>query len=244
MKACALKSVLFAILLSLVLANLAKAEYPIGVNGGDWIIYDAEVTYLGQTIEESVNLTIQTVEGVLITGTFEVTTQGQYVVPTEQFTLDVSTEIGQSARGFIIPANLTVGSSVPGEFATVQNLTDWNGRTAVVANAPAPFLQYPSQVYWDQATGVLLQANGSSPSSDYRITLVDTSLWNNGFFGLDLTTLATLVVGVIAALLVVYSFVVRRIKAKHSEQSAQDFQPMSISTRRIKKAGRFWTRKI
>ncbi len=77
MKPRALRSVLFVILLGLVLANFAKADYPVGVNRGDWMIYDAEVTYLGQTFEESVNLTIQTVEGVLITGTFEATTQGQ-----------------------------------------------------------------------------------------------------------------------------------------------------------------------
>lgn len=223
---------LFVILLGIVVTNFAKAEYPVGVNGGDWMIYDAEVTYLGQTFEESVNLTIQTVEGVLITGTFEATAQGQFVVPTEQFTLDVSTEIGQSARGFIIPANLTVGSSVPGESATVLNLTDWNGRTAVVANASAPFLGYPSQVYWDQATGILLQANGSSQSSAYRITLVDTSLWNNGFFDLNPTALAVLIVGGISTVLVIYSILVRRRKAKYSEQSPQNVQPAKISARK------------
>ena len=221
--------VLFVIFLGLVLANFAKADYLVGVSRGDWMIYDAEVTYLGQTFEESVNLTVQTVEGVLITGTFEVTSQGLEVVPTEQFTLDISTEIGQSARGFIIPANLIVGGSVPGESATVLNLTDWNGRTAVVANASAPFLGYPSQVYWDQATGILLQANGSSQSSDYRITLVDTSLWNNGFFGLNSTTLAVLVVGGLATILVIYSLLVRRRKAKHSEQSTKNVQPTKIS---------------
>lgn len=152
-------------------------------------------------------------------------------MPTEYFTLDVSTEIGQSARGFIIPANLTVGSSVPGESATVLNLTDWNGRTALVANASAPFLEYPSQVYWDQATGILLQANGSSQSSDYYITLVDTSLWNIGFFDLNPTALAVLVVGVTATGLVIYSIVVRRRKVKHSEQSPQNVQPTKISPR-------------
>jgi len=236
MKPPVLKSVLFVILLSLALANFAKADYQIGVNGGDWIIYDLEVTNLGQTIEESVNITIQNVEGVLITGTFEVTTLGQYVVAAEQFTLDVSTQIGQSAHGFIIPANLTVGNSIPGESATVQNLTDWNGRTAVVANTSAPFLEYPSQVYWDRATGVLLQANGSSRGLVYSITLVDTSLWNGGFFGLNSTALTVLVVGVVAAVLVVYSLLIRRRKAKNSDQSTQNVQPAKISARRIRRA--------
>jgi len=229
MKSHVLKSVLFAILLTLTMASFVKANYPIGVNGGDWIIYDLEVTNLGQTIEESVNITIQTVEGVLITGTFEVTTQGQYVVPTEQFNLDVSSQIGQSAHGFIIPANLTVGNSIPGESTTVQNLTDWNGRTAVVANTSAPFLEYPSQVYWDQATGVLLQAKGSSQGLVYSITLADTSLWNSGFFGLNSMALTVLVVGFIAAVLVVYSLLIRRRKAKNSDQSTQNVEPAKIS---------------
>jgi hypothetical protein len=220
MKPRTLRLVLFVILLGFALANFAKADYVVGVKRGDWMIYDAEITYLGQTFVESVNLTIQTVEGVLITGIFEVTTQGQEVVPAEQFTLDVSTGIGQSARGFIIPANLTVGSSVPGESATMLNLTDWNGRTALVANASAPFLGYPSQVYWDQATGILLQVSSSSQSSEYRITLVDTSLWNNGFFGLNPTALALLVVAVIVTVLVIFSILVRNRKAKRSEQSA------------------------
>lgn len=228
MKPCTLTLVLFLIVLGLVLANFANAAYPVGVKRGDWMIYDAEVTYLGQTFKEAVNLTIQNVEGVLITGTFEVTTQGQEVVPTEQFTLDVSTGIGQSARGFIIPANLTVGSSVPGESAPVLNLTDWNGRTGVVANASAPFLGYSSQVYWDQATGILLQATGSSRSSDYHITLVDTSLWNNGFFSVNRTDLAVLVVAVIVTVAVVFSLLVRRRKAKHSKQSPQNVLPTKI----------------
>jgi hypothetical protein len=222
---------LFAIVLGFALSNFAKAEYVIGVTRGDWMIYDAEVTYLGQTFEESVNLTIQTVEGVLITGIFEVTTQGQEVVPAEQFTLDVSTGIGQSARGFIIPANLTVGTSIPGESTSVLNLTDWNGRTAVVANASAPFLGYSSQVYWDQATGILLQASGSFQSSNFRITLVDTSLWSNGFFGFDPLTLAVLVVAVTVTVLVIFSLLVRRRKAKYSKQSPPNVQPLKISGR-------------
>ena len=180
-KASTLRCTLILMILSVFLAaNTCSAEYVVALKSGDWIRYDVNVTYLEQTFQGSIELTVQNVQGTLITGTYEMTSAGQDIVPPEQFALDVSTGVGQSARGFIIPANLTVGDFIPGESASVLNVTDWQGRKAIVANASSPYLGFASQVYWDQATGVLLETRGSFSGQDFSIVLAETSLWVGG----------------------------------------------------------------
>lgn len=200
---------IFAVFGLVLTASISNAAYLVTVKSGDWLTYDVSVTYLDQTFQGSIKLTIQNVQGTLITGTYEVTSGGQSIVPTEQFSLDVSTGVGQSASGFILPANLTVGNFIPGESANVLAVTDWQGRKAIVANASTPYLGFLSQVYWDQATGVLLETRGSMSGSDFSIVLAETSLWTSG---LSLMWLIIIIVVVVAAALTVLTLLLRRRK--------------------------------
>lgn len=205
----ALRLTLIFVVFGFVLtASISNAEYIVAVKNGDWMRYDVNVTYLGQTFQGSIKLTIQNVQGTLINGTFELTSGGQSIVPTEQFALDVSTGIGQSANGFILPANLTVGDFIPGESANVLAVADWQGRKAIVANASTPYLGFMSQVYWDQATGVLLETSGSMSGSDFSIVLAETSLWTSGLSSVWLIIIA--VIAVVAALTVLTLLLRRR----------------------------------
>ena len=104
--------------------------------------YDITVTYLGQSVRGSVKLTVESVQGLLVSGTYEVNVQDYSVMPATSFTLDVSSGIGGYASGYIIPANLTVGQTIPGEAATVQTIADWHGRKAIVTNATVPFMGF------------------------------------------------------------------------------------------------------
>ena len=210
LKACALRFMLVLTVFGIVLAgNICNAQYVVALKSGDWIRYDVNVTYLGQTFQGSIKLTVQNVQGTLITGTYEMTTGGQSVVPPEQFTLDISTGVGQSASGFVIPANLTVGDFIPGESANVLTVSDWQGRKAIVANASSPYLGFTSQVYWDQATGVLLETRGSVSGTDFSITLAETSLWAGG---LSLMWLIVIAVVVVVAVMAVLALLLRRRK--------------------------------
>jgi hypothetical protein len=203
---------IFAVFGFVLTAGISNAAYVVAVNNGDWIRYDVNVTYLGQTFQGTIELTIQNVQGTLITGTYELTSGGQSIVPTEQFSLDVSTGVGESASGFILPANLTVGDLIPGESANVLAVTDWQGRKAIVANASTPYLGFLSQVYWDQATGVLLETSGSMSGSDFSIVLADTSLWTSGLSSIWLIVIVVVVVVVVVAALAVLTLQLRRRK--------------------------------
>lgn len=199
--------------------NLARAEYVVGVKSGDWIRYGVTVSYQGQSFKGSMKLTIQTVQGSLITGTYEVTTPGYGGIPPQQitqpFTLDVLTGSSQYASGFIIPANLTVGNAIPGEAVTVQAIVDWHGRKAIAANASIPYMGFSGQIYWDQATGVFLDSTGSMRDPTlgevtYGISLAETSLWSGGLFGLDLTMWIIIIVVIVVVVAVVGLMLIRR----------------------------------
>jgi LPXTG-motif cell wall-anchored protein len=219
-KACALRLILVLAVFGIVLAaNICNTQYVVPLKSGDWIRYDIDVTYLGQTFQGSIELTIQYVQGTLITGTYELTTGGQSIVPPEQFTLDISTGVGQSARGFIVPANLTVGDFIPGESANVLALTDWRGRKAIVANASSPYLGFASQVYWDQTTGVLLETRGSVSGQDFSIVLAETSLWTGGLSLMWLIVIGVVVVVAVLALLL------RRRKSPRIPPMVQQTEP-------------------
>lgn len=209
--------------------SVSRAEYVVGVKSGDWIRYDITISYLGQSVKGSIKITVQSVQGVYVNLTYEVSVQGQTLTPPEQFILDVSTGSGGSASGFIIPANLTVGQPIPGEAANVQTIADWRGRHAIVANATSPFMPFEARVYWDQATGVLLETTGSISgtdySTDYSISVVETSLWGGGLFGLDWMIWVIIIAVVVAVVVVIVGLMMRRRRVQTVPPLSQEGQP-------------------
>jgi len=162
-------------------ANVSAVVYNIGVKSGDWIKYNISITSGPYTVQGWIKITIKSVSGTQIGGTFETGIAGQ---PTtnQTFSLDISTGSG-TIGGFIIPSNLTVGQSIPGEAATVQSEVDWHGRKAVYANATSPYVGMKGQLYWDKATGVLLEATSSMGETSFTISAAETNLWGGGLFG-------------------------------------------------------------
>jgi hypothetical protein len=224
MKAFVYRSIAIAALVYIIMAtSVSNAAYLVAVKAGDSIRYDINVTYQGQSATGTIKLTVQSVQGNLITGTYEVTVQGQTAGQPEQFTLDVSTGSGGSASGFIIPANLTVGNFIPGEAASVETIGDWRGRKAIVANASSPYMGFMSRIYWDQATGILLESTGSLTETQFSITLAETTLWSDGLFGLDKIFIIVVVSVVIIA--VVAGFMLRKKRAQAFPTMAQGVPP-------------------
>lgn len=226
MKAFVYRSIAIAALVYIIMTtSVSNAAYLVAVKAGDSIRYEINVSYQGQSATGSIKLTIQSVQGTMITGTYEVTVQGQSVGQPEQFTLDISTGSGGSASGFIIPANLTVGNFIPGEAASVETIGDWRGRKAIVANASSPYMGFMSRIYWDQATGILLESTGSLTETQYSITLAETTLWSGGLFGLDMTWLIVIVVVVVVVIAAVAVFMLRKKKAQAVPTMAQGAPP-------------------
>jgi len=210
--------------------NLARAQYTVGVNSGDWIKYS--ITTSTQQVNETgiFEIDIQTVQGSTITGTYEVRVQGQYMIPASQFEIDVATPGGSFLAGVIIPANLAVGDTIPGEGATVQNVTEWNGRKAIVADARVPYLSISSKAYWDQQTGVFLEATSSSQNSAtgngaFEIVLTDTSLWSTGSLILNSEWLIIITAAAVIVALATATVILRKRKAQPVQSSPQTSQP-------------------
>jgi hypothetical protein len=206
--------IILASLLSFsLLANVVGATSA-GVKSGDWIRYDINVSYGGQTVTGSIKISIQQVQGAQVNGTYEVSVQGYSVMQPLQFSLDVSTGIGSYTSGFIIPANLTVGQAIPGEAATVQNIVDWNGRKAILANTTSPYGGFAGQVYWDQQTGLFLESKGSAVGTTFAITAVETNLWSSGLFGLGGLTWVIIIIVILVIAMFAVALVLRKKKTQ------------------------------
>jgi len=155
----------------------------VGVKSGDYIKWDISVSVGTYTASGWMKINIQSISGTHITGTYEANVAGYAVTPQPQsFDLDVSTGIG-SLGGFIIPANITEGQKIPGQTATVH-IVDHRGRNAVYVNATIPMMGMSGQIYWDQKTGVLLEAISSgrteTPQGEidfrYSIRVAETNI--------------------------------------------------------------------
>jgi hypothetical protein len=165
----------------LAISNSAVAQYTVGVKSGDWIKYNFTMSGGGQTAQGWIKITIQSVSGTQVTGTYAVGTAGQQLQQ-YSFTVDVATGYGDMS-GFIIPANLNVGQTIPGEATPVQGVTTRHGRTAIYSTATDPYSGGTGQVYWDQATGVLLETSASYGGYTYALTPAETNMWGGGLFG-------------------------------------------------------------
>jgi len=174
------------------------------------------------SIKGSIKLTIQGVGCPHVSGTYEASVQGYSVTPQpEPFSLDISAGIGEY-EGYIIPANLTFGSTIPGEGTTVQSIVDWGGRKAIQANATSPLSGLEGQIYWDQLTGVLLEAKSSTGGTfTYSTVLAETNMWSGAFSGWWIL----IVIAVVVAVILTVTVLMLRRKKTLSNQSSTRVHP-------------------
>ncbi|MEM3579772.1 MAG: hypothetical protein QXQ64_00725 [Candidatus Bathyarchaeia archaeon] len=187
----------------------AMAQYTTGVKSGDWIKYDFDISYMGMSYKGTIKITIQSVTSTTISGTVELTGNFPGTPPGTSFYIDIATWSGGSF--FIVPTNLNVGDYIPGVGATVQAIADWQGRKAYKANTG--FTGFPVEVYWDQATGVLLELKGSMStpygSATMSIKATDTNMFS---LGLGWFLWVIIIVVVVAVVAVVAVILLRRKK--------------------------------
>lgn len=200
-------------------ANLTRATYVCGLKSGDWVKYNISVSYGGQQLTGSLKISVQSVQGTTVNATIEGDVTGFSTQP-EQITFDVGAGTGTYA-GYVIPANLTTGDYIPGESAYVGNVVVKNGRKAIVANASSPYMGISAEVYWDQATGVLLETSGSAVGTTFAITVADTNLWSGGFAFLFDWWIWVIIIVVIAAAVSGAVLIMRRRKPAVTQPPSQ-----------------------
>lgn len=174
----------------------AMAQYTTGVKSGDWIKYDADVSFSISSSHPStysfkgtINMTIQEFTSTAILGTIEVagTTSGSLpdtppISPgLKQFSIHIPSWTSSGMFfSLLIPSNLNVGQPIPGTDMAVQEIVDWHGRRALKS-------KYMNlEVYWDKTTGALLEMKGSASyeswSATVNIKAIDTNMF---ILGLD-----------------------------------------------------------
>jgi hypothetical protein len=105
-------------------------EFAAGVKGGDWVKYRyafADTNPVTQAIWKKI--TIQTVDGPVVSGVVEKNLPGQ-PSSAQQFSLNITKRDSSPSIDdfFFIPANLTTGSIIPALNRTLTGTTMWLDR--------------------------------------------------------------------------------------------------------------------
>lgn len=202
-------------LIGISVQAIVSAEISVGVEAGDRIEYD--FVWKG-TPDSSPYLAGYKIEILGVQGT-TVTLNGTLIYSDgtqETVTKNVNLQTGELAAGFIIPANLEDGDSFYDNsygFITVRaERRDYVGASRVVVWAHLSSDGVEATVYWDQATGVLVEQDGL----EVNIKASETNMWEAEFWlPIDPTLFFILIiVAVVIVTAVAFSMIRRQKKTK------------------------------
>lgn len=206
-------ALLLLIFCALTMNVLVLAEHTVGVQSGQWIKYDINVSYAGETQSGWIKITIQSVSGTTVSGTMETVFPASST--TDPFTVDVSGGGNITYLFIIIPANSQPGQTFLGLTITGQIEGNYAGVARKVLYATLDTQNVTATYYWDQTTGMPVEANGSgivdSWTFHYRAT--ETNMWAPGGFD---WILWVVVIAIVACVVVaaIFIFILRRRRRK------------------------------
>jgi hypothetical protein len=195
-----------------VFSAIVTADFSVGVKQGDWIEYN--VSFTGNPPAEHdvvwARMEVEGVEGKRVNATFiSQLSNGSMLEVVE----DLDFEAGRFIDLFIIPANLNAGDQFYDN--AVGNVTidgvevrTYAGATRAVVHGTAVDTQW----YWDQSTGVVIEARTSTLVYTLDTIAATTGLWSPQILGLDSTVFYAMVVTVTVAVIVVAVVLVVRRK--------------------------------
>lgn len=187
-----------------------------GVKIGDWIRWDINVSYGGQSTAMWLQVTIDNVSITHVTATYEGNLPGMPNDPTD-FTVDVATGAQNTSiysvidRLIIVSANLNPGDPLMGTRLKANGTATKDGRDAVLVSL-LTLNDTNSTFYWDRVKGVLLEYSSSSENTTTSIQVADTNMWNLGINWSLWITVAIIVVLVV--LVIAYVAMRRKRSAK------------------------------
>jgi len=204
------------VVICIIVQVTVSAEISVGVKTGDWIEYNYDWTDTPPPPYPTwLKIEILSVQGTNVTfnGTQIGSDGTQETVP---WTVDL--EAGQLGDGFIIPANLNNGDTFY-EIA-VGNITisGIEERTYAGARRTVVYTTAFPDIYWDKATGVLVEASYSAAGYTMNIKANKTNMWQAEFWlPIDPTLFYVLIIVAIAIVATVAFFIIRRRKKPGEE---------------------------
>jgi len=234
----ALVAIFITLLVSVI--PIQAVDYTVGVKVGDWVKYgEISATWTGTGTEPSyiteakkidwLKGEVKTVSGTKVTGENTGMYKNGTAIRPYNSTIDVAT--GEGGGGYmtsLIAANLNEGDSITQQAGAVK-INGTVTRTYCKASRSVNFIDYTMsmqqgnltvKVYWDKATGVLVEMymsqSTTTPTSQtttmsYKAT--ETNMWSADVLGLMSTYLIYIVgIVVLVVVIVVGIFIIRRRK--------------------------------
>jgi len=201
-----------AVLVGMQFLAVASAEIIVGVKQGDWIEYGITIT--GEVPEEH-NVDWGKIEVIAVEGKkIDIKITSRYVDGREEtLTASLNLETGQIGDAFIIPANLDNGDTFLEQHAGTMTISGVEERTYAGATRSVVYASTPiTMFYWDQSTGVLVEATSSYPDFTLITKAEKTNMWQTQIFGLDPIVFIVLIVLLTAVLLALAIFLLRKMK--------------------------------
>jgi hypothetical protein len=201
-----------AVLVGTLFWAVASADIVVGVKPGDWIEYNVDFT--GDIIEQH-DVTWAKIEVIDVEGkTIDIKVTSIFSdgrEETEPLTLNLET--GEIGDAFIIPANLDKGDTFLESYEDNITISGVEERTYLGANRKVVYATTSQTTfYWDQSTGVLVEATSYYTDFTMITRMEKTNMWQNQILGLDPIVFTGLMVLVIAAVLVLAVFLIRKMK--------------------------------
>ena len=189
------------------------ASFSVGVKQNDWAEYDVSFTGTPTMDHDAewARMEIDGVDGTMINVTFtSLLSDGNVVNATER--LDFET--GELIDYFVIPAGLKEGDSFfskTGDNTTTVTIDEVAVRTYAGAARTTISGTTPETLwYWDQATGVLVEARSVYPDFTLTTVMNKTSLWQPQIFGIDADVFYALVAVVVVIIVLIVLFAIRQ----------------------------------
>jgi hypothetical protein len=208
---------LFLLIISAALPVFVSANVNVGVKKGDWIEYQVSASGVSPEGHDAnwARMEVTDAQGTAIS--LNVTTRyGNSSFLYENVTLNLAT--GQLGDDFFVPANLAAGDVFFDAHAgniTISGVAQrtYAGAARTVISGGTPQTSF----FWDQATGILVEAHSSYPDYNFSMaTYADkTNIWAPKIFGLDPAVVYSVIVViiVIAVAAVAVVLVLRRKKS-------------------------------
>jgi hypothetical protein len=210
-------------LIGIMLPYAALADFSVGVKQGDWAEYDVSFTGTPTMDHDAewARMEIDGVDGVRINVTFiSLLSDGSVINATERLNF----ETGELIDYFVIPAGLKEGDSffsdTGGNVTTVTidkvAARTYAGATRTIISGTTPETLW----YWDQATGVLVEARSEYPNFTLTTVMNKTDLWHPQILGIDAPVFYAFGIAVGLVILVIAVLVIRQKRRNKRGQVA------------------------
>ena len=196
------------VLVAIVSSTTVFAQVSVGVHEGDWIEYGVSYTSAPpDNFPNWVRIDVTNIQGTSITATLTVERLNG-TSDTNSGTFDLQMGVPDL---LLIPAGLGVGDEFYHE--AFGNITIDGSEEDLYVGAKRSVVYAPieqTSLHWDQATGILLQSNQYTDTFTQIFLVDNTNMWQPQILGLDSTIFYGLIVSIVAVIVIIVVYLLRR----------------------------------